>query len=207
MDHAVNERKFTASGRSCAAKSRLFAARWKEHAAKCVSGIKPCMAFAVQTEAGERMSVYLAANGVLHMAEQMPFVAHGMTGTANGMADAAICVADAANDVSCAAYGAPFTARFVFFAASGVPGDLPGGAWVRPASMVGVVAVLVESLVDGELADQQPAARDRLGAVGVDVLDVRLLAFQVENDGVEGEAVWVVARSQWMLFFSSEIDE
>lgn len=55
------------------------------------------------------------------------------------------------------------------------------------SSMVGVVAVLVERFVDGELADPQPAARGRLGAVGVDVLDVRLLALQIQDDGVEGE--------------------
>src|SRR5436309_6578472 len=62
----------------------------------------------------------------------------------------------------------------------------------RPAptlrqSMMGVVAVLVERLVDAELADPQPATRDLLGAVGVDVLDVVGLSLDVQDDDVEGE--------------------
>ena len=37
---------------------------------------------------------------------------------------------------------------------------------------MGVVPVFAELLVNAELADPQPAAGERLGALGVDVLDV-----------------------------------
>lgn len=48
--------------------------------------------------------------------------------------------------------------------------------------VVGLVPVLAESLVDAELLHPQPAAGDRLGAVGIDVLDVVGLALNVEDD-------------------------
>src|SRR5205085_1714690 len=57
----------------------------------------------------------------------------------------------------------------------------------REIPVVRVVPILVERLVHAQLAGAQPAAGELLRGIGVDVVDVRRLSLQIQDDHVEGE--------------------